>query len=51
MELLKWDFSLKSWVLSPGVDLAEGAEVKSKLFQNKVMLLIKLKITTHAATW
>ena len=32
-------------------DLRGGAEVKIKLFQNMVMLHIKLKLTTLAATW
>ena len=33
------------------VDLGGGAEAKIKLFQNMVMLHIKLKLTTLAATW
>ena len=32
------------------VDLGGGAEAKIKLFQNMVMLHIKLKLTTLAAT-
>ena len=32
MKLIKRDFSLNTSVLSPGVDLGEGAEAKSKLF-------------------
>ena len=33
------------------MDLGGGAEVKIKLFQDMVMLHIKLKLTTMAATW
>ena len=33
------------------MDLGGGAEAKIKLFQNKVMLHIKLKLTNFAATW
>ena len=33
------------------MDLGAGAEAKIKLFQNMVMLHIKLKRTTLAATW
>ena len=33
------------------MDLGGGAEAKIKLFQNMVMLHIKLKLTTLAATW
>ena len=33
------------------VDLRDGVEAKIKLFQNMVMLHIKLKGMTHAATW
>ena len=51
MKHIKRDLSLKAWVRSPGVDLWDGAEAKIKLFQNMVMLYIKLKLTTHAATW
>ena len=51
MKHIKRDFSLKTWVRSPGMDLGGGAEAKSKLFQNMVMLHIKLKLTMHAATW
>ena len=51
MKHIKWDFSLKAWVLSPGVDLVGGAEAKSKLFRNMVKLHIKLKLTKYAATW
>ena len=32
------------------MDLGGGAETKIKLFQNMVMLHIKLKVTTFAAT-
>ena len=49
MKHIKWDFSLKAWVPSPGVALGDGAEAKIKLFQNTDMLHIKLKLTTHAA--
>ena len=48
---IKLDFSLKAWVQAPGMDLGGGAEAKIKLFQNMVMLRIKLKLTTFAATW
>ena len=51
MKHINRDLSLKAWVRSPWVDLRGGAEAKSKLFQNMVMLHIKLKLTTHAATW
>ena len=43
MKHIKWDFSLKALVRG-------GAEAKIKLFQNMVMLHIKLKLMTHAAT-
>ena len=48
---IKQDFSLKAWVQSSGVDLAGRAKAKIKLFQNMVMLHIKLKPLMHAATW
>ena len=51
MKHIKRDFSLKAWFLAPLVDLGGGAEAKIKLFQNMVMLHIKLKLTTLAATW
>ena len=51
MKHIKWDLSLKAWVPAPGVDLGGGAEAKIKLFQNMVMLHIKLKLTMLAATW
>ena len=51
MNHIKQDFSLEAWVRAPGVDLGGGAEAKIKLFQNMVMLHIKLKLTTFAATW
>ena len=51
MKHIKRDFSLKAWVRACWVDLWGGAEVKIKLFQNMVMLHIKLKLTTLAATW
>ena len=46
----KQDISFKAWVRAPGVDLGGGAEAKTELFQNMVMLHIKLKLTTLAAT-
>ena len=46
MKHMKRDFSLKAWVRACWVDLGGGAEVKIKLFQNMVMLHIKLKLTT-----
>ena len=49
MKHIKWDFSLKAWVRTHWVDLGGGAEAKIKLFQNMVMLHIKLKLTTLAA--
>ena len=51
MKHIKWDFSLKPWVRASWVDLGDGTEAKIKLFQNMVMLHIKLKLTTLAATW
>ena len=51
MKHIKRDFSLKAWVPAPGVDLGGGAEAKNKLFQKLVMLHIKLKLATFAATW
>ena len=48
---IKRDFSLKAWLLAPWVDLGVGLMAKIKLFQNMVMLHIKLKLTTLAATW
>ena len=51
MKHIKLDFSLKAWVRAPGVDFGGGAEAKIKLFQNIVMLHIKLKLTTFATTW
>ena len=51
MKHIKRDFSLKAWVQAPGVDFWGGAEAKIKLFQNMVMLHIKLKLTTFATTW
>ena len=51
MKHIKRDFSLKAWVRAPGVDLGGWAEAKIKLFQKLVMLHIKLKLATFAATW
>ena len=51
MKQIKRHFSLNAWVWSPGVDLGIGAKAKIKLFMKLVMLHIKLKLTTHAATW
>ena len=51
MKYIKRDFSLKAWVRACWLDLGGGAEFKIKLFQNMVMLHIKLKLTTLAATW
>ena len=51
MKHIKWDFSLKAWFWAPLVDLGGGAEAKIKLFQNMVMLHIKLKLMTLAAQW
>ena len=51
MKHIKKDFSLKAWVQAPWVDLGGVAKAKIKLFQNMVMLHIKLKLTTLAATW
>ena len=50
MKHIQRDFSLNAWVRACWVDLGGGAEVKIKLFQNMVMLHIKLKLTTLAAT-
>ena len=51
MKHIKWDFSLKASVQAPGVDLGGGAKAKIKPFQNMVMLHIKVKLTTLAASW
>ena len=51
MKHIKLDFRLKAWVRVRWVDLGGGAEAKIKIFQNMVMLHIKLKLTTLAATW
>ena len=51
MKHTKQDFSLKVWVRSPGLDLGGGAEAKIKLFQNMVMVHIKLKLTTFETRW
>ena len=50
MKHLKRDFNLKAWVRVRWVDLGGGAEAKIKLFQNMVLLHIKLKLMTLAAT-
>ena len=51
MKHIKRDFSLKVYVRASEVDLGGGAEAKIKIFQNMVMLHIKLRLTTLAATW
>ena len=51
MKHIKRNYSLEAWVGARWVDLRGGAEAKIKLFQNMVMLHIKLKLTTLAATW
>ena len=51
MKHVKRDFSLKAQVRAGEVDLGGEAEAKIKLFQNMVMLHIKLKLTTLTATW
>ena len=51
MKHIKRDFSLKAWVRSPGVDLGVGLRPKLNFFGIWSMLHIKLKLTTHAATW
>ena len=51
MKHIKRDFSLKAWVRVRWMDLRGWAEAKIKLFQNMVMLHIKLKLTMLAATW
>ena len=50
MKHIKRGCSLKAWVPAGWLDLGGGAESKIKLFQNMVMLNIKLKLTTLAAT-
>ena len=50
MKHIKRDFSLKVWVRACWADLGGWADVKINLFQNMVMLHIKLKLTTLAAT-
>ena len=49
MKHIKKDFSLKTWVQSPGVVLEGGAKANNQLFRNMVMLHIKLKGTMHDA--
>ena len=51
MKHIKRDFSLKTWDRVRWVDLAGGAEAQINIFQNMVILHIKLKMTTLAATW
>ena len=51
MKHIERDFSLKARVRAHWVDLGGGAEAKINFFQNMVMLHIKLKLTTLAATW
>ena len=51
MKHIKPDFSLKALVRAPGMDLGGGAKAKIKLFENMVMLHIKFKLITFAATW
>ena len=51
MKHIKQDFSLKARVRAHWVDLGGGTEAKIKLFQNMVVLHIKLKLTVLAATW
>ena len=51
MKYINRSFSLKVWVRDLVVDFGSGAEAKIKLFYNMVMLHIKLKLTTFAATW
>ena len=46
---IKRHFVLKAWVRVCWVDLGGGAEAKMKLFQNIVMLHIKLKLTMLVA--
>ena len=46
MKHIKQDFSPKAWVQRP----RGGAKGKIQLFQNMVMLHIKLKGMTHAAS-
>ena len=50
MKHIKRDFSLKALVGAPWVDLGGGAEAKIKLFQNMVMLHIKLKLIAQSVT-
>ena len=51
MKHIEWDSSIKARVRVRWVDLRGGAEAKIKIFQNMVMLHIKLKLMTLAATW
>ena len=51
MKHIKRGFSLKTWAQPPWLDLGGGTETKIQVFQNMVMLHIKLKEMTHAATW
>ena len=50
MKHIRWDFSLNGLGRIGCVDLGCVAEAKIKLFQNMVMLHIKLKGTTHTVT-
>ena len=45
MKHIRWDFSLKAWVGSPGG--GGGGKANIKLFWNVVILHIKLKRRTH----
>ena len=50
MKYIKPNLSLSAWVRVRLVDLEGEAEAKIKLFQNMVILHIKLKLTTLSAT-
>ena len=51
MKYTKHDFLLKVWVGPPGWTWCVGSKAKLQLFQNIVMLHIKLKGIRYAATW
>ena len=51
MKYIKRDFRSKAWVRPPGWTDGVGQKVKIRLFQNMVMLRVKLNGITNAATW
>ena len=51
MKHIKQDFRSKAWVWLPGWTKGVGQRPKLFFFQNMIMLHIKLKGLTHAATF